>query len=135
MTFIEGTPLPRLRHGLCGLLALAAAGGCAPTPGGPSRAVGASLPSSAQPSAARRARLTELVREDCGSCHGSELRGGLGPPLLPGSLRGKDPRMLEQVILDGRPGTPMPPWRRFLSPADARWIVEKLQEGFPNAAN
>jgi cytochrome c55X len=85
----------------------------------------------AEPDARRRAELVELVRQDCGSCHGLTLKGGLGPSLEPASLAGKDAEALRFVILHGRPGTPMPPWRPFLSEAEARWIVEQLAKGFP----
>lgn len=79
----------------------------------------------------RRAQLIEMVRQDCGSCHGMTLAGGLGPPLLPAALADKDAQSLEAVILNGRPGTPMPPWRRFMTEDEARWIVESLKKGFP----
>ncbi len=85
-----------------------------------------------EPDAARRTELIRLVREDCGSCHGLTLKGGLGPALLPAALHGKDPAMLFNTIIYGRPGTPMPPWRTFLSDDEARWIVSQLQQGFPN---
>ena len=84
------------------------------------------------PEGARRSELIRLVREDCGSCHGLTLKGGLGPALLPDALRGKDPAMLLNTILYGRPGTPMPPWRTFLSDDEARWIVSQLRQGFPD---
>ena len=86
---------------------------------------------SAQPGPARRAELIELVRQDCGACHGLTLKGGLGPSLEPASLAGKDAEALEHVILNGRRGTPMPPWRAHLSESEARWIVEGLKKGFP----
>jgi len=78
--------------------------------------------------------LIRLVRQDCGSCHGLTLKGGLGKPLLPENLAGRDADTLAQIILDGIPGTPMPPWRGILSERDARWIARKLKEGFPHAA-
>jgi cytochrome c55X len=37
--------------------------------------------------------------------------------------------MLRAAILEGRPGTPMPPWRPFLNDAEAAWLVEQLQSG------
>ena len=79
----------------------------------------------------RQSELTHLVRQDCGSCHGLTLRGGLGGPLVPQTLRDIDSDALADVILDGVPGTPMPPWRGLLSQAEARWIAERLKEGFP----
>ena len=80
----------------------------------------------------RRAELITLVRQDCGSCHGMTLRGGLGPSLLPAELKDKPADSLLATILQGRPSTAMPPWQRFLSEAEAAWIVAQLQKGFPN---
>lgn len=84
------------------------------------------------PAAARRGELVALVRQDCGSCHGLTLKGGLGPALLPATLAHKDPAGLKATILHGRPGTAMPPWRRFFSDQEAEWIVANLQKGFPH---
>lgn len=84
------------------------------------------------PQGARRTELIRLVREDCGSCHGLTLEGGLGPPLLPADLHGKDPETLRLVIMNGLPGTPMPPWRPFLSDSESKWIVDQLMKGFPD---
>lgn len=82
--------------------------------------------------AQRRAELVSLVRQDCGSCHGMRLRGGLGPALLPASLNQLPTESVVATILHGRPGTAMPPWQRFLDEADARWIAVNLQKGFPD---
>jgi cytochrome c55X len=62
-----------------------------------------------RPSPARQAELMTLLRHDCGSCHGLTMKGGLGPPLLPDTLAGKDEQVLAGIILDGVPGKPMPP--------------------------
>ncbi len=83
------------------------------------------------PSPERRQQLVHLVRQDCGSCHGLTLKGGLGPPLTPAALREKPVESLVATIYSGRPGTPMPPWHRFLSEDEARWVVEELRRGFP----
>ena len=83
------------------------------------------------PSPERTRELVRMVRQDCGSCHGLTLRGGLGSPLLPENLRDKPPEGLAQTILMGRPGTAMPPWKAFLSEAEADWIVAQLLRGFP----
>ena len=79
----------------------------------------------------REQELVRLVRQDCGACHGMTLAGGLGPSLLPDALRDRPAEALVQTIIHGRPGTPMPPWRPFLSEPEARWIVERLLAGFP----
>jgi cytochrome c55X len=79
----------------------------------------------------RQRELVRLVRQDCGSCHGLRLTGGLGPALLPGRLVDLPASSLVATILGGRPGTPMPPWRGMLSEKEAEWIVDRLQHGFP----
>lgn len=81
------------------------------------------------PSPARRAELVHLLRHDCGSCHGLTLEGGLGPPLLPATLAPKDREALVLTVLEGRPGTPMPPWKHELAEAEVRYLVDLLVEG------
>ena len=88
-------------------------------------------PAADVPAAARRAQLIEMVRQDCGACHGLTLRGGLGPSLEPAKLAGRDVEQLGFVILNGRRGTPMPPWRGHLTEDEARWIAELLKQGLP----
>ena len=80
------------------------------------------------PDAARRQALLHLLREDCGACHGLTRQGGLGSPLTAAALAGKPADSLVATILDGRPGTAMPPWRPFISEQEARWLVERLQQ-------
>ena len=80
---------------------------------------------------ARERELVRLVRQDCGSCHGMLLAGGLGQPLTPEALREKPAESLVATVLHGRPGTAMPPWKSILSERDAEWIVERLLRGFP----
>jgi cytochrome c55X len=78
---------------------------------------------------ARQAELMYLVRQDCGSCHGMTLRGGLGPALTPQVLGEKPAVYLTHVILHGRAGTAMPGWQSLLSDAEAFWIAERLLDG------
>jgi cytochrome c55X len=85
----------------------------------------------AEPSPARQKELIHLVRQDCGSCHGLTLQGGLGPALLPATLADKPVEGLVATIIGGRLGTPMPPWHRFLTEDEAQWIVARLMAGFP----
>ena len=86
-------------------------------------------PLSAGVDAARQAELLYLLKHDCGSCHGMTRKGGLGPSLLPDRLHTRPQALLVNTVLDGRPGTPMPPWRGLLSEQDARWLVEVLLKG------
>ena len=79
--------------------------------------------------AERERELRNLLIQDCGSCHGLTMRGGLGPALLPDDLTSRSPDYLTAIILDGRPGTAMPPWRSLLSPEEARWLADRLLEG------
>lgn len=91
----------------------------------------AGTPAVAEPAPARQAELLYLLRQDCGSCHGLTLKGGLGPALLPQALAGRDAAALVEIVLHGVPGAPMPPWAPELSAADAQWLVARLKEGPP----
>ncbi|WP_245728787.1 c-type cytochrome [Paracoccus alkenifer] len=79
-------------------------------------------------SPARQAQLEHMVIQDCGSCHGLTMKGGLGKPITPGDLAGFDPEGLALIILDGVPGTAMPPWRPLISEPEALWIAEYLMK-------
>ena len=83
------------------------------------------------PSLQRQQALVRLVRQDCGSCHGMRLTGGLGPPLTRQALAERSLESLVATTLYGRPGTPMPGWKSLLSEGDAQWIAEQLRAGFP----
>jgi cytochrome c55X len=87
------------------------------------------LAAAAEPAPARQAELDYMLRQDCGSCHGMTMKGGLGAPLLPEFLRAKAPDALAEVVLDGIPGTPMPPWRGLLTADEARWMIDRLRRG------
>src|SRR3989338_10598811 len=78
---------------------------------------------SAAPSPDRIKELESLVKQDCGSCHGMTLKGGLGPNLLASRLATLPREFLVTTIAKGRPGTPMPPWETLLSADDIGWLV------------
>jgi len=80
-------------------------------------------------SPSRQLELKQFLLQDCGSCHGLTLKGGLGPALLPESLAGKPKTLLVSTILDGRPDTAMPPWKSMLTYDEASWITDQLLEG------
>ncbi len=103
------------------LLLLSSAAGMSSLTGAPANAL----------DSARERELTHLVRQDCGSCHGMTLKGGLGGPLLPESLVDLESESIASIILGGVPGKPMPPWEGQLSEEDAMWIAKNLKEGFP----
>jgi cytochrome c55X len=84
----------------------------------------------ASPAAAEdQRRLEHILKQDCGSCHGLTLKGGLGRPITPEALAGVDPEAIAAIILDGIPGTAMPPWRPLLSEDDAQWMATYLKKG------
>jgi len=85
---------------------------------------------SAEPlAAARQVELHNLLVQDCGSCHGLTMRGGLGPALLPENLRDRPREALIDTVLNGRPDTAMPPWNRMLSRDEAAWMIDQLRHG------
>jgi len=111
---------PRRRHAvLAAAVALAAL-------------VPAHLAAAGTPSKARQTELIYRLRQDCGSCHGYTLKGGLGPPLVPAALKDKDDDVLVHVILHGLPGKPMPPWQGELSRDEAAWLVRAMKKGLKN---
>ncbi len=77
----------------------------------------------------RKAQLNHIVKQDCGSCHGMTLKGGLGPALLTENLKGKTVAFLQHTILYGRAGTAMPPWKSLLTEQEALWISQQLKAG------
>ena len=77
----------------------------------------------------RQQELIYLLHQDCGSCHGMTLRGGLGRSLLPAALAGKSPRYLQQVISKGVPDKAMPPWEDILPAQEIDFLVTYLQQG------
>jgi cytochrome c55X len=75
----------------------------------------------------RIAKLRDMVAEDCGACHGMTRKGGLGPPLLHENLEPLSSEAVIETILEGRPGTPMPPWKPMLTREEAAWIDAYLR--------
>lgn len=80
-------------------------------------------------SAKRQSELRYILQQDCGSCHGLTLKGGLGPALTLEQMQDRDESDLVAVILDGVPGTPMPPWRPLLSEQEAAFMAQVLKSG------
>ena len=73
--------------------------------------------------------LKRLVHQDCGSCHGLTLKGGLGPDIRPVALRDYDPEALGLIIVDGIEGTAMPAWGPLLNKSEVDWMVDYLLTG------
>ncbi|RCV88949.1 c-type cytochrome [Billgrantia montanilacus] len=75
----------------------------------------------------RQAELETLLYQDCGSCHGMTLRGGLGPALPRDRMEGFSVEALAHIIQYGIPGSAMPGWKSLLSDEEARWLAEHLR--------
>ena len=82
-----------------------------------------------------------VYQQNCTSCHGTSLEGGVGPQLnpiakLPGVSNPLDPQFLITTITDGRPGTAMPAWQGKLSDTQikdlAAFIIQQNQIGAAN---
>ncbi len=89
------------------------------------------LPVAADIAPGRATELEHMVLQDCGSCHGLTRKGGLGRPLTTAALAHADREGLALIILDGVPGTAMPPWRPLLTEAEALWIADYLKGETP----
>jgi mono/diheme cytochrome c family protein len=90
------------------------------------------------------AKGAQLFGQNCATCHGSNLEGGVGPKLnpieqLPGVSNPKDPAFIETTIKNGRAGqgqyagSAMPAFGGKLSDQDiqdlAAFIIQQNQSG------
>lgn len=73
--------------------------------------------------------LRHLLVQECGSCHGLRLHGGLGSPLTPDAISERTDEYLKAVILRGVAGTAMPPWAQRLTEEEASKLVQLMREG------
>jgi cytochrome c55X len=80
-----------------------------------------------EPLPVRQTELRNLLKNDCGACHGLTLQGGIGPALLPENLAGKADELLVETILEGRKGTAMPPWKWFMNRDEVVWLLSVLR--------
>lgn len=85
------------------------------------------MPCAADVAPERARELEHMVVQDCGSCHGLTMKGGLGLPLTGAALAGAEPEGLALIILDGVPGTAMPGWRPLITQDEAMWIARYLK--------
>jgi cytochrome c55X len=90
-----------------------------------------SIPPAAADEAIDPRQLEHLLLQDCGSCHGLRLTGGLGPAITPEALTGKPRDSLIATVTHGRPGTAMPGWNALLNEREITWLVDRLLQGNP----
>lgn len=122
LTVLSGASLAALTA----LAAVPATGEGAASPAG-APPIAATSPLTAAISADRAVALRHLLVQDCGSCHGLTLGGGLGPPLQPALMVDRPVPYLAYVILHGRPGTAMPPWSALLTELEGEWLARELR--------
>ncbi|HFD38581.1 MAG TPA: c-type cytochrome [Anaerolineae bacterium] len=73
-------------------------------------------------------RGQSLFAEKCASCHNADAQGGtLGPSLVRPELAAEDDDFFRETIINGRPGTAMPPWDGVLSAQDVEDIIAWLR--------
>ena len=53
-----------------------------------------------------------VFERECQGCHGPKHQGGVGSDIRPAVVKPKNAQMLAEVILNGRPGTAMPPFKK-----------------------
>jgi len=86
--------------------------------------LGASTPISAGP-----AKVEELYRENCASCHGAELNAGLGGSLVDGIWKhGNADSDIAKAISHGNTDTGMPAFQEKLSAEEIRSLVIFIRE-------
>lgn len=66
--------------------------------------------------------VSAFFMDTCSGCHGPTRQGATGPALLPQRLDQPD-EYYSNVILNGKPGTVMPPWGSILSEEDAKTLI------------
>ncbi|MEY3219404.1 MAG: Cytochrome c55X precursor NirC [Pseudomonadota bacterium] len=77
----------------------------------------------------RQIELKSFLEQDCGSCHGMTLQGGLGTPLTSEALINKTNDYLKTIILYGKPNTAMPAWKSLLTEEEVDFIIQMLRQG------
>lgn len=85
-------------------------------------------PPSQQHATGSRGYGERLFRTHCETCHGTEQKRGNAVHLAnPMFLETVNEGYLRVAITDGRPGTPMEPWRDKLSPQEVNDIISYLR--------
>lgn len=75
----------------------------------------------------------ELFGTRCAACHGANRQGipGLAPALTPESLAALSDTEIRDVILNGRPGTTMPPFKATFSPEEIDALLQLIKYASP----
>lgn len=68
-----------------------------------------------------------VFERECQGCHGPKHQGGVGSDIRPAVVKPKNSQMLAEKILNGVPGTAMPPFKQTMSKNEAAKMVDYLQ--------
>ncbi len=90
----------------------------------------APAPGPAPPPGVATVAADELYTEKCAVCHGDKRQGvsGLAPELSPDSLERLDHAEIRDILLNGRPGTAMPPFKAALSQEEIDALVRLIKD-------
>jgi mono/diheme cytochrome c family protein len=133
MRFTKGVVLALAIPAFLVLTALSTLADSSPTPSGGSSAASGSTALPGDPS-----KGETVYSQNCASCHGAALEGGVGATLnpiekLPGVPNSLDPKFLIDIITNGRqpqPGdpkqAPMPAWTGKLSDQDIKDVASYI---------
>lgn len=93
----------------------------------------APTPSPTPPPAVTAVAAGELYTGKCAVCHGDKRQGvsGLAPELTPDSLERLNPAEIQDILLNGRPGTAMPPFKTTLSQEEIEALVRLIKDTSP----
>lgn len=71
--------------------------------------------------------VKQLFQDNCGTCHGADRGGYIGPALTKERVGGMSANALRAMIISGIPDTLMPPWAAKLSDEQIRALVGLIQ--------
>lgn len=74
------------------------------------------------------AEPTALYQDNCAECHGTDRLGGVGPALIPETLKRMRGPKLKNVITDGREATQMPAFTEVLSEQEVDALVTYIKQ-------
>src|SRR5688572_16198651 len=88
-----------------------------------------SLPLAMSGQRVRTGQIARTYAENCASCHGANLQGGLAPSMLDDVwTHGGDDESLARSIREGMPEKGMPGWKQKLSDNEVRAMVIFIRE-------
>lgn len=88
-------------------------------------------PSKAAPSPTSAAEqfkpVVKLYQDACSGCHGPQRQGATGPALIPQRIGGVGDEFIKTILLNGRPGTAMPPWKGVITDSQISDLISYIK--------